>query len=385
MNTILTELEPALAWLLRVSGQAAVLVVLILLLQTICRERLTPRWRYALWLLLVVRLSLPVPVTSRLSVFNLARVGVPATAAEISLSPSSEEKPAYPAPPKAASRASAAAPTPGPAVATPAPAAVTPTVPGHAAAEPGWPWKSWAALLWLAGVTLLALRILVQNVGFYRRLRWAPTVTDAAAWKTLEACRQLMGVRQRLVLVETALVHSPALYGFLRVHLLLPENTLATLTTEELRYVFLHELAHVKRRDMPVNWVVTLLQVAHWFNPLIWVGFRRMAADRELATDALALSRLEARENVAYGNAILKLLKKLLSPSPRPGLVGILEDKNQMKRRITMIAKFKKSNRWPVLAVAAFASLALIALTDARSEPGPPLKLTGKPPEVAIV
>ena len=47
-----------LAWLLRASWQAAVLAGLILLAQTFLGKRLTPAWRYRLWLLVVVRLFL---------------------------------------------------------------------------------------------------------------------------------------------------------------------------------------------------------------------------------------------------------------------------------------------------------------------------------------
>lgn len=70
---------------------------------------------------------------------------------------------------------------------------------------------------------------------------------------------------------------------------------------------------------------------------------------------------------MAYGQAIIKLLQKLLSPARLPGPVGILEDKNQMRRRMNMIATFKKTDRWPAPAVIAFAGLALTALTDAQA------------------
>jgi hypothetical protein len=54
-------------------------------------------------------------------------------------------------------------------------------------------------------------------------------------------------------------------------------------------------------------------------------------------------------------------------PAIAPGLLGILETKNQMKRRISMIATFRKSNRWPILASSLASVLAVLTLTDARS------------------
>lgn len=57
-------------WLLKSSGQAAVLVVLVLAVQWLLRRKLSPRWRYALWWLVVARLLMPVSVPGPVSIFN---------------------------------------------------------------------------------------------------------------------------------------------------------------------------------------------------------------------------------------------------------------------------------------------------------------------------
>ncbi|MBI2948866.1 MAG: M56 family metallopeptidase [Verrucomicrobia bacterium] len=156
-----------------------------------------------------------------------------------------------------------------------------------------------------------------------------------------------MNLRTPLTVIETPEVKSPALYGFVRPRLVLPQGTLAAFTRQELHYIFLHELAHVKRCDMAVNWLISGLRVLHWFNPILWFGFRRMAADREVAADALALSRAPDGDPQPYGQTIIKLLESFTRPAVLPGLVGILEDKQQMKRRIAMIANSKKLRRGP--------------------------------------
>jgi hypothetical protein len=56
----------------RVSAQAALLVLLVLLVQRLFKSRLSPRWRCALWLLPAMRLLLPVSFSTGLSLFNLA-------------------------------------------------------------------------------------------------------------------------------------------------------------------------------------------------------------------------------------------------------------------------------------------------------------------------
>ena len=162
-----------------------------------------------------------------------------------------------------------------------------------------------------------------------------------------------------------------ALWWVVLARLLLPEGLLKSFTRDELRHVFLHELAHVKRHDIAVNWLATLLQILHWFNPLVWLAFSRMRADRELACDALALSCAAPNESKAYGQTIIKLLEGFVRPSRLPGLIGILEDKSQMKRRIAMIARFHETPRWSVWALLLLLALGLVTLTDAQSKKAP--------------
>ena len=59
-------------WVLQTTWQAAVLAGLILPAQALLRKRLPPSWRYGLWLLLVVRLLMPVSPQSAFSIFNPA-------------------------------------------------------------------------------------------------------------------------------------------------------------------------------------------------------------------------------------------------------------------------------------------------------------------------
>jgi hypothetical protein len=170
-----------------------------------------------------------------------------------------------------------------------------------------------------------------------------------------------------VTLIETEAIESPTLFGFVRPRLLLPAGLASSFTPQELRHVFLHELAHIKRHDVLAGWVMLGLQTLHWFNPLVWLAFHRLRADRELACDELALSYARPGENESYGLTIVKLLERFSQSAWAPSLAGILETKQQMKERISMIAKFHKTDRGLALALSLFAGLALVTLTDARN------------------
>jgi beta-lactamase regulating signal transducer with metallopeptidase domain len=230
---------------------------------------------------------------------------------------------------------------------------------------------SWIPILiwiWLGGVVAFGARFIASAVTFWFRIRNEPALTDPRPLELFDECRRLMGTRVSPVLVETDEVDGPALFGLVRLRLLLPPGTTRHLTGHELRHVFLHELAHVRRHDVLLNWLATLLQILHWFNPILWFGFGRMRADRELACDAMALARGELIDRNAYGATLLKLVSGLAPARTARGLVGISENQSHLKQRIRLIVDHRKPARWSMLAGASILlALASVSLTDARA------------------
>ena len=383
--------ENSILWALgRVSLQTSILILVVFVAAWLCRRYLTPRWRCALWLLVMARLCLPVSIGSVVSVFNLlpraaarienraesaallafnplskrlsnptaGRVDVPRVLGEQVVSEenvprrdrpteTSFDSPTLPAP--VAFEASLAANS--------SPALVSRRV-------------HWSALLfggWLAGMGVLALYVAVTTWRLTPRLAQATRITEVSALAVLEdACRQ-MRVRIPPMLAESAYVHSPVVHGLWPSRILLPAGFTSRFSPDELRFIFLHELAHLKRRDLLVNWVVTLLQMVYWFNPLVWLGFARWRVDRELACDALVLDTAGAERNREYGRTILRLLETFAPRTAVPGLVGILEDQRQLRQRIGMIADFRPGRRFGLMSMALLAGLAFISLTDATA------------------
>jgi beta-lactamase regulating signal transducer with metallopeptidase domain len=345
-------------WVQRASVQAALLVLLILIVQWVLRDRLTPRWRYALWMIVLARLALPWTPSSPMSVFNLIQPSSPPPAfslAPANMAGTTETKlTANPPLPikETVVKASPAAPVPTPALET-----------HPKLMDLG---LQFLPLIWLAGVATISIYVLVQ-VLLQFRLQPQRVVTDQPTLELLEKCKEDMGVRTYLAVIQGPTVKTPALFGFLRPRLLLPEKTLTTCTPRELRHIFLHELAHLKRHDILVNWVMALLQTLHWFNPLVWYAFYRIRLERELACDRLALSRMTESPK-DYGQTIVHLLEQFTQPRALPSLAGILEDKKQITRRITMIANFKKeSRRLTLLAAVVMLALIGVGLTSATT------------------
>jgi beta-lactamase regulating signal transducer with metallopeptidase domain len=360
-------------WLARASWQASVLVLLVLGAQWLFRRQLGARWRGWLWWLVVIRLALPVTPGSSFSIFNWIGWGHKRPPGQ-----NQAAKPLLPAMRTGLPSPLGAKPAEGIAPASAAVAGPVQTRPeGGADSSPaarpesvppsGLSWLRALIWLWGIGVAALLAQLGRSLVRLRRVVRSASFIRDPAILRLFDECRGSMDVGRQIPVLETPLVATPALCGLFRPRLLLPPGLLGSLAKNELRFVFLHELAHLKRGDLFANWVAAVLQVVHWGNPLVWLAFARMRADRELACDALALAQAQPEERRAYGRTILKLVEGLGRPAPLPMLVGILEDRGQLKRRIAMIADSKRPPRWSLVPFLLLGGLALVSLTDART------------------
>ncbi|HUR58770.1 MAG TPA: M56 family metallopeptidase [Opitutaceae bacterium] len=358
--------------LARVSVEAGVVVLLVLAAQQVFRRQLSPQWRCALWLLVVARL-VPLSYPSAVSIFNAlpawlggsaptgpsefdrARVRRAGSTSDLSDVSSAAAVRAASATPPASTLAESAAPNPANDT---APSAV---IPG--AAQPGAVILFW---IWLGGVAALGGYVALASIKLHRRLGHLRPVADPVMARTLRSCCERLGLRRAPPVLESAEVATPALFGLFRPRLLLPHGFRETFSDDELRFVFLHELAHLRRRDLLLNGVVTALQIVHWFNPLVWLAFARWRVDREIACDALALSAAGADAARHYGRTMLRLLEKISVRAPQPALLGILESPRQLRRRMRMIAAYTPA-RHPLAAITIMSALAAVALTDAET------------------
>ena len=226
-------------------------------------------------------------------------------------------------------------------------------------------------LLWGLVAVVLAVRMIFVCRVITTALKRLPLVTDEKLMLMLEQCKGRLNIHFPIGIVSAPDVSTPMIVGFLRPVIVFPENVLRNFTMEEIRNILLHELSHVKRQDIVLNWLMAVLQCIQWFNPLVWVAFKLMRADREEVCDAMAIKCLGYQENVQYGETIIKLLAGFGNNNVRllPDIAGIIEEKDQIKMRIYMIKLLGENTRQStILAATAFLCLAAAALTSAKAE-----------------
>lgn len=322
MNTLLPTIDRLFECLLRSSWEASVLAIVIYGTQMLLRRTLSARWRFALWLLVVARLCLPVLPPRPFALPTLRLAGD--TSAPLSLLPGSPDFAPVQGLPASPPRELAAS-TGGPQ--------------GLVLRVTAFQKHRMVLIVWGVGALAFAAAFLLQRRRLTGTLRQAVPCEDRTALELLAACAAELGLRRPIRLVETPDTRGPAIVGSFRQTLLLPTGFTTQFSQEELRVIFLHELAHVRRGDLAINSLLTGLQIFHWFNPVLWWAFRRLREDRELATDALVLSDARAPLKDLYGRTLLKLVERGAGAPLCPQSLGIMETNTHLKDRMTRIMK----------------------------------------------
>lgn len=162
------------------------------------------------------------------------------------------------------------------------------------------------ALLWLIGAVCFLLAHVGIHVFHMRFLRaHSEIVCGGGQQALLEQIRKELHVRRNLPVWICGKVDSPMLTGLFHPTLILPRTEFSQ---EQRMFIFRHELAHYKRRDLWTKWVFLLAQSVHWFNPLVHILAKKANLDLENACDDTVLKGKDRLYRKAYGTVLLDVL-----------------------------------------------------------------------------
>lgn len=364
------------AW--TISLQVGILIAVLLVLDLLLKRRVRAVVRYAMWMLVFVKLLLP-PALSLPTGIGYYRPEprvtsqkpaepVPEQAKPIAKTPSVNRELPVASPPAGDVPRAGAIPVPVP----PGDAPHTDVVPASsppAVVRPSIAWQGWLLLVWLAGVLTLSAYLL-RRVQYVRRLVRQSVPASDELTHVLTECAARLRLRSCPDLRLSDDAPGPAVCGLFRPVILMSTSLARTLDDEPLRTVLVHELAHIRRSDLWINFFQTLLLVAYFFHPLLWLAHAVVRRLREQAVDETVLVALDA-EAESYGATLIDLAE-MATYRPTLGLrlIGIAESKKALEGRIRhMITRPKpKTAKLGLAGALALALTAAVLLPMARGQ-----------------
>ena len=291
-QTILTRL-------LEISIYSTAIFLVVWLFRTAFSKLLSPRLKYALWFLVVLRLCIPVTLESGLHLFTL-----PVTSSAPAL--------ATVAPANAGTEPQAALPEGGEPVldgGTIQPALQPDVTQITPASQPVWrlTWQQWLLIVWAAGFVVVlggSVVLVLQLRARLSKLGCEPGEKTLALYADI---RREMNIRGKVPLLLMPDITSPALTVEPFPRLLLPDRLIFAANAESMAFAMAHELMHYKRRDYLVCLLLLLLRAVYWFHPVAWALVHLMRLDMETACDSMVVARYDKARKLSYVNLLLAL------------------------------------------------------------------------------
>ena len=304
--------------LLNMSLTASVVILFVLVARLILKR--TPKvFSYALWVIVLLRLLVPVTISSPVSIMPASQTATSETV-NTALPDFVFETPWDAQENKLSIQQAAEEGNP-----------VTVTV--YTSLEP----VQYLGLVWIAGMAVMML----YSFFSYRKIR--------------KSIRIALLLRDNIYIADD--IKSPFVIGLLKPKIYLP----ATLTEEEQSYIILHEQHHIRRGDHIFKALAFIALCLHWFNPLVWVAFILAGKDMEMSCDEAVIRKVGSHVRADYSASLLTLAtgRRIIAGTP------LAFGEGDTKGRIHNLAKWKKPARWIViLSVVLCLILAVCLLTN---------------------
>ena len=297
------------------------LILAVLLVRAIFKNRVPKRMVYTLWLVVLVKLCLPGTLVS-LPVLPAEEAAAPVQRVELPAQPLPAQQPAQ-------------------AVTQPQTPVQQPVSPAQGAAEaPAKPLTAMQIfqIIWAGGSALLGSWLLGTWLVFTVRLHKS---------------RRFLGRRGRTRIYTSGAVKSPCLAGLIPA-VYLTEDVLQTDSTE---LILRHELTHLRHLDFLWSLCRTAAVIAYWWNPFIWLAAICSKRDAELACDEAVAAGLSDAQRLVYARAIL-------AQAPRRAAALSLAGPPVRERILFLTKKQRTSALCVILALLLIISAAGCSLTE---------------------
>lgn len=235
--------------------------------------------------------------------------------------------------------------------------------------EEGWQTSTMVLTVWLIVALLLFIIKLWKSMN--TKLRHSdsmPLAKDDALLGDYKNLCEKMGVKRMPWLVYNSAVSGAQASGALRPVILLPES-FADLPLDKQKMILIHELAHIRRKDVFWRFCLELVATLFWFHPLFWITLRQFDKQAEVACDDAVLKAGYSASK--YGEVLLEQCKGEGAASQsapkqlRPRITSLL-NKSKSRQCLGTASRFK----FTCLFLLALCPLALVSFSPYEKDPG---------------
>ncbi len=196
--------------------------------------------------------------------------------------------------------------------------------------------------LWFLGIVFSALRLFggVWQLHIYKTRGVSSPDDD---WQVrFAALGELLKVKQMVRLVQSKIVETPMVIGWLKPVVLIPASVFTGMNPRELETIFAHELVHIRRYDYAVNFAQNFIEILFFYHPAAWWISASIRRERECACDDAVVKMLE-NSQIVYANALANLEEFRQSAKQTASPVLVAANGGKLMKRIERIISKNKN------------------------------------------
>ncbi|MBR5597269.1 MAG: peptidoglycan DD-metalloendopeptidase family protein [Lachnospiraceae bacterium] len=189
-------------------------------------------------------------------------------------------------------------------------------------------------VVYFTGVIVCFAAICISNLRFYKAFKVKRKYVDT--------------YKDQIHVYRIEEYYGACLYGGFSPVIIVGNNT--SLSMEQQDMILLHEYVHYAHGDHIWSMIRNLCVALYWYNPLVWLAASVSRKDSELACDEGTIRRIEETKRITYGQTLLEVVAKASKKNSLMSAVFLnsttaTRGKEEMKKRISVIAKGRKTSR----------------------------------------
>jgi len=351
MNSILNEL-------LYVTVLSSIVILVVVIIKAVCKNNIGIKAISVLWTLVIIRLIIPFSIESPIHIGDIFKVsknvsppintienndiinnftdGVETGEAPVNLSEYSTEinvdKPMYfdndivtPAEPTADT---------------------SPTFTSITALIKKIKLSTVLFILWIAVGIAILTKGCVSLILLNRRIKGSNIVSTKLHYAFVNAIASVKMLKQ-VKIIESNNIDIPITYGVIYPKIIIPNKMADEIDEYKIELIIAHELRHIKSGDIIKNYLWLLAKAIHWFNPLVWIGYRLYTSDMEIVCDTKVIEHIKEVNRAEYSQSLIDATKILSNVQKlgSPVMLSFCKDESKLRRRIMNILKPIKQSK----------------------------------------
>lgn len=196
------------------------------------------------------------------------------------------------------------------------------------------------AVIWMIGMVILTSLLIAGIVALRRRLCTA-VIYEGNIW-------------------QSDMIGTPFVFGIFRPKIYVPFN----MQGKDFSLIIAHEREHIRHGDHIWKLLFYVILIIHWYNPLMWVAYKKFSDDLEFACDERVIGKISEDERKAYAMTLLNYAAR----TPLRFAERLYFGCEKIRDRIENIINYKDQNR---LLIAIFVLILFLVTYGMLTDPNP--------------